>query len=118
MKKAFYLATCDTCRRILKELQLDDSWSLREIKSEPINENELEEMRKLSGSYESLFSRRARKYKELNLGDKVQSEEDIKQLLLEDYTFLKRPVFVFNDRIFAGNAMANIELVKKHLLLS
>ena len=109
MKKAYYLATCDTCRRILKLLDLDDSWTLREIKKEPISAKELAEMRALSGSYEELLNRRAKIYKEMNLKEKSLSEEMIKELILREYTFLKRPVFVLGQNIFIGNSKENIE---------
>ena len=64
-------------------------------------------MKKLSGSYESLFSRRALKYKALGLKDKVLTEEDYKNYILEEYTFLKRPVILFEGQIFVGNAAKN-----------
>jgi arsenate reductase len=66
MKKIYYLQTCDTCRRILKEFNFSH-FEKQEIKTEPVTANQLEEMKKLSGNYESLFSRRAKKYKEMDL---------------------------------------------------
>ena len=66
----------------------------------------------MSGTYESLFSRRAMKYKELDLGSKDLSETDIKKLILEEYTFLKRPVIIIDSEIFVGNAKTTIEKIK------
>lgn len=111
MKKVYHLSTCNTCQRIIKELGIGDEFEYQDIKTEKITENQLEEMKALAGSYESLFSRVARKYKELGLKDKSLSEEDFKQYILEEYTFLKRPVFIIDGQIFIGNSKKNVEAV-------
>jgi arsenate reductase len=103
MKKVYFLQTCDTCRRILKEVNPTD-FEHQEIKSNPVNVAQLEEMHKLSGSYEALFNKRAKLYKVLNLKNKTLSEADYRQFILEEYTFLKRPVFMVEDTIFIGNS--------------
>jgi arsenate reductase len=115
MKKIYYLKTCDTCRRILKEIPLEEV-VLQEIKGEPITTTQLEEMHSYSKSYEALFNKRAKKYKELRLKDQKLSETDFKQLILETYTFLKRPVAIINGEIFIGNSKKNIEALKHSLL--
>jgi arsenate reductase (glutaredoxin) len=113
-KKIYYLSTCDTCKRIIKYLDLKKKgFEFQDIKTEKITSKQLEEMKKLSGSYESLFSRVARKYKELNLADKKLTETDYKNYILEEYTFLKRPVILINSNIFAGNSKAIIEAARK-----
>ena len=94
MKKVYYLSTCDTCKRILKELNLGNDFELQDIKHDAITGEQLDQMVGLSGSYESLFSRVARKYKELGLKDKNLNEADYRTYILDEYTFLKRPVFL------------------------
>lgn len=111
----FYLKTCDTCRRILKDLNLPEDAVLREIKSESISVDELEFLKKMAGSYEQLFSRNARLYRERNLKNQELTEEDYKNLILEHYTFLKRPVLVHNNQIFIGNNVKTIEAAKEAL---
>jgi len=108
MKKIYYLKTCDTCKKILKSIPLD-GFILQEIKSNPITVKQLEELKKLSGTYESLFSRRAKKYKARDLKNQNLNEIDYKQLILEEYTFLKRPVIIVEDEIFIGNSKKTIE---------
>lgn len=66
-------------------------------------------MAALAGSYEALFSRRAIKYKSMGLKDKPLSESDYKQLILEEDTFLKRPVFIVGKQIFIGNSKNTIQ---------
>lgn len=113
MKKVYYLSTCDTCKRILKELDLPDDFELQDIKANNITESQLDEMHKLSGSYESLFSKRARLYKERDLKNKDLTEADYKDLILEHYTFLKRPVIINNDKIFIGNSKKTVASAKE-----
>ncbi|MFT3884399.1 MAG: ArsC/Spx/MgsR family protein [Flavobacteriales bacterium] len=100
----YHLGTCTTCQRILKEIPHLKRFTLREIKSDPITPAELDAMKKLAGSYEALFSRVALKYRSMGLKDKPLTEKDYRQLILEEYTFLKRPVAIIDGRIFIGNA--------------
>ena len=103
MKKIYFLKTCDTCTRILKSINLH-GFTLQEIKTEPITVEQIEEMKSLSGSYESLFSRRAKKYKQMDLKNQELAESDYRQLILDEYTFLKRPVAIVDQEIFIGNS--------------
>ena len=113
--KIYYLASCDTCRKIIKSLPNTDKLEFHDIRQNPITENELEEMYSLSGSYEVLFSKKAQLYKSLDLKNKSLTEADYKKYLLEHYTFLSRPVFIINDKIYIGNGQKNIIEVNKIL---
>ncbi len=113
MKKIYHLSSCDTCRKILNEINPPSSFLLQDIKSESITAEQLEEMRELAGSFEALFSKRARLYKERDLKSKNLSEEEYRNLILEHYTFLKRPVIMINDQIFIGNAKKTVEAASK-----
>ncbi|WP_435261328.1 arsenate reductase family protein [Tenacibaculum sp. nBUS_03] len=112
MKKVYFLQTCDTCRRILKEVNLD-GFEKQEIKSVPITVQQLEEMYRLSGSFEALFNKRAKLYREMDLKNQTLTEADYKQYILDEYTFLKRPVFIINSDIYIGNSKKIIESLKK-----
>lgn len=113
MKKIYHLGSCSTCKRILKESEPLDGVELQEIKSEPITPEQLEQMEALSGSYESLFSRRAMLFRQKGLHEKELSEKDYKDLILEHYTFLKRPVIIVEDQIFVGNSKKTVEAAKE-----
>lgn len=113
-KKVFYLKNCDTCRKIIASLNLE-GWEMREIKSEPITREELDEMRKLSGSYEEIFSKKSTQIRARNLDVSKLSDEDLGRLILEHYSFLKRPVFLIKDKIFAGSSKKTIESLKEFL---
>jgi len=112
MKKIYHLSSCSTCIRIIKELNPDETVILQNIKTEQITESQIEAMKALAGSYEALFSKRAMKYKSLGLKDMNLGELDYKKYILDEYTFLKRPVILINDEIFIGNSKKIIEQAK------
>lgn len=112
MKKIYYLSTCDTCKRIMKEIDLPAVFEKQDIKQTEITVKQLEALAEKAGNYEALFSKRAKLYKERGLKDEVLSERDYKRLLLEHYTFLQRPVIVNHDQIFIGNSKKTVEAAK------
>ena len=111
MKKIYHLKTCDTCRRILKEMDTS-GYILQEIKTEPITVKQLDELFALTQSYEVLFSRMAKKYKEMDLKSQRLSEKDYRQLILDEYTFLKRPVIVNENEVYVGNKKKRVTVIK------
>ena len=89
---------------------------MQDIKFEKITEKQLDEMKKMAGSYEALFSRRAMKYKEWGLKDKQLTEKDYRQYILEEYTFLKRPVVIIDNKIFVGSEKKVVEALKNAVI--
>jgi arsenate reductase (glutaredoxin) len=116
MKKVYYLKTCNTCLRILKELNLSSEFVLQDIKTEEITAKQLDEMKALAGSYEVLFSKRSKLYTEMGLKDLNLEERDYKHYILEHYTFLSRPVIIYNDAIFIGNSKKVVEAAKSAII--
>lgn len=112
MRKIYHLSTCDTCQRIIKELQPLENFEFQDIKTKVITVAQVEAMRNLAGSYEALFSKRARLFRQQGLHEKELSEADFKKLILEHYTFLKRPVIFVDDQIFVGNSKKVVETAK------
>lgn len=102
MKKIYYLPTCSTCKRLMNRWPLRDAIILRDIRNDRITEEEIDEMKRLAGSYEALFSRRAMKFREMGLHERNLSETDYRRLILEEETFLKRPVVIAGEAIFIG----------------
>ncbi len=111
MKKIYYLKTCDTCRRILKEMDTSE-FILQEIKTEPITAKQLDELFALTNNYEILFSRSAKKYREMDLKSQQLTEKDYRQLILDAYTFLKRPIIVNGDEVYVGNTKKRADIFK------
>ncbi len=113
IKKVYHLSTCSTCKRIIKELELvDKGFELQNVKEQPVSESVLDDLVKTSGSYEGLFNRRSVLYRERNLKEQALTEDDYKVLLLEHYSFLKRPVIQIGEIFFIGNAKKTIEEAK------
>lgn len=113
MKKIYHLATCQTCQKIIAETKPGKEFVLQNIKEEKITPAQLDEMKELAGSYDALFTKRSMKFRAWNLQDKELTEKDKRDLILKEYTFLKRPVFVIGRNIFIGNAKATVEGIKK-----
>lgn len=104
MKKIYHLSSCNTCQRIISEINPSDDVMLQDIKSEPMTLSQVEQMKDMEGSYEALFSKRAQLYRKRGLNEQTLSEDDYKNLILEHYTFLKRPVMIIDNHIFVGNS--------------
>ena len=115
MNKIYYLASCSTCRKIIKSLPKNNNLIFHDIKQDPITVEEVEELHQLSGSYEALFSKKAQLYKSMDLKNKSLTEEDYKKYILEHYTFLSRPVFIIDGKVFIGNSQQNMLQVMKAL---
>jgi arsenate reductase len=114
MKKAYFVATCGTCQRIMQDTDLiKKGYACQNIKEEKITAKQLDEMKEMIGSYEALFSRRALKFKAMGLRDKKLTEKDYRDLILQEYTFLKRPVIISGKKIFSGSEKKTVaELLK------
>ena len=76
MKKIYHLSTCTTSQTIIMAVGIDKvEFEMQDIKSEKITPAQIDEMKNMAGNYEALFSRRALKYKELGLKDKILCEK-------------------------------------------
>lgn len=113
MKKIYLLNSCSTCQKIIKEINPDKDVELQNIKEENIDSNTLDWLKKKVGSYEALFSKKAMKYRSLGLNEKILTEEDYRNYMLEEYTFLKRPFMINGDEVFIGNTKSVVEAALK-----
>lgn len=108
------MENCSTSQAIVKATGIDKKgFNMQDIKFEKITPAQLDEMKKMTGSYEALFSRRALKYKEWKLKDKPLTEKDYRRYILDEYTFLKRPVVIIDEQIFVGSEKKNVEALKE-----
>ena len=102
MKSIYHLSTCENCRKLIKAFNQSADFELVDIKTNSIDGQTLDFLKEKVGSYEAIFSKRAIKYKSLGLKDKNLSEADFRKLILEEYTFLKRPVLIDGDKVVLG----------------
>jgi arsenate reductase (glutaredoxin) len=108
------MANCTTSQAIIAATDIDKKgFEMQDIKFEKITAAQLEQLKKMAGSYEALFSRRALKYKELGLKDKRLDEQDYRNYILNEYTFLKRPVVIIDEKIFVGSEKKTVEALKR-----
>lgn len=107
MDTIYYLASCDSCRKIIKALP-KNNLVFHDIRQQPLTGDQIDELQELAGSYEALFSKKAQLYKSLDLKNKDLTEADYRKYLLEHYTFLSRPVFIIGGQIYIGNNQKNI----------
>ncbi len=115
MAKIYQLSTCSTCKKVLGQLEGAKKLEQQDIKTESITPEQLDAMQALAGSYEALFSRRAMKYRSMGLADQDLTEADYRRLILEEYTFLKRPVILVDGEIFIGSAKKAVAGAKEAL---
>jgi len=99
----------------MNSLDIPADFALQDIKAQRITPDQLEEMKKMAGSFEALFSRRSMKYKSMGLSQKTLSEDDYRALILEEYTFLKRPVFIIENDIYIGNDKSVVAAISMKL---
>jgi arsenate reductase len=105
METSFYwLPDCTTCQKAKRRLDYHrlTPTNFRDIKREPLNRAEISRLAALVGGAENLFSRRSVKYRELGLKDKTLSENEMLDLMADEYAFLKRPILVVGERAVAG----------------
>lgn len=110
---AYILNSCNTCQRIVKEI----NWQgpIQNIKENNIEPDILDVIAEQSGGYEKVFSRRAMKYRSMGLNERTLTEQDYRTYILEEYTFLKRPVFIVDGKAFVGNTKAVVASLKEKL---
>jgi arsenate reductase-like glutaredoxin family protein len=113
MKKIYHLSSCSTCQRIIKEINPDNSVDLQDIKVQNIDASMLDWIKDKVGSYEALFSKRAMKFRAMGLHEQQLTDDDYRRLMLEEYTFLKRPFIILGDQVFIGNAKKDVEAAVK-----
>ena len=115
MKKVYYLSTCDTCARIMSQVPNLEEWEKVDIKVVNIITDDVDQIAEISGGYEAVFSKRARKFRSEGWNQKELTEQDFRKLILEEYTFLKRPVFLIDDQAFVGNNKKTVAALLDYL---
>jgi arsenate reductase-like glutaredoxin family protein len=113
--KCFHLSTCSTCKRIISGIKLPADTQFIDIKQENISAEDLDFVAAKLGSYEAAFNKRAQKLKTIQLEKDSIKDADYRSLILNEYTFLKRPVFILKDEVFAGNSPSEIERLKSFI---
>jgi len=88
----------------MKEWNVDDSFELQNIKVDRMTGEQVDQMIEMAGSAAALFSKRSMKYCAMGLHERELSESEMRQFIIDEYTFLSRPVLILGDSIFVGNS--------------
>lgn len=96
----------------MKEWNVDDSFELQDIKTNKMTAVQVDEMIKMAGSAAKLFSKRAMKYRAMGLHEQDLTEADMRQHIIDEYTFLSRPVLILDKEIFVGNSKKTVAAAK------
>lgn len=109
MKNTFlYLSSCSTCLRIIKDLGLENSPLLQDVKHSPATTEQLDFLYKTTHSYEALINKRGRVFAQLKREGVLFTEDVYKNLLIKEYSCLKRPILILNKVVYLGNAKATV----------
>lgn len=115
MKKIYYLSSCSTCQRIIKELGIGEDFEMQNVKEKHISDVELDAIKEKVGSYEALFNRRSKQFRGQGLHELELTEADYRKYILQEYTFLKRPIILIGDEVFVGNSKKVVASAKAAL---
>lgn len=111
----FHLSTCNSCKKTMKSLSLPNSFNKINIKENPITKIQLKELYNYTKSYEKLINKRSQLYTKRKIKNIELKDNDFKHLLLEHYTFLKRPLMFYNNKLYIGDSEKIIEELQKDL---
>ena len=102
--KLYWMENCSTCQKAVRWLDRRGVKvsKFRDIKEEPLERAEVERLVKILGGADELFSKRAIKYREMKLNERVVSSEEMLELMSAEYTFLKRPIMEIDGKATAG----------------
>jgi arsenate reductase len=107
----YWLPYCTTCTKAVAYLQEKDVpiRSFRNLKEQPLSVDEVRGLAAKVGGVETLFSKRAMKYRVMGLHEREVSEDEMVKLMSEEYTFVTRPVIVRGDRATAGFSAKRVD---------
>jgi arsenate reductase len=107
----YWLPHCTTCQKAVAYLQEKGVpiAAFRDLKAQPLQRAEVEDLARKVGGVEKLFSKRAMKYRKLGLHEREVSEDEMAQLMADEYTFITRPVIVHGDRATAGFSAKRVD---------
>ncbi len=100
VERFYGIPYCSTCQKAEQHLK-DAGIRIRHyvnVKEEKVSKGDLQELCKLAGGVEKIFSKRAMKYRAWGLDKKKLSDDEMLDYMVEEYTFIKRPTIVTGDQ--------------------
>lgn len=103
----YWLPHCSTCQKAkaFLEAQGVSFTVVHDLKASPLSDVQVKRLADAVGGPEALFSKRAMKFRQWGLHEKILNSEELLAYMVQEYTFIKRPVTLFsNGDAFAGFA--------------
>jgi arsenate reductase len=109
--EVYWLPYCTTCQKAVAHLRAKgvEIERFRDLKTDPLSTEEVHDLAAKVGGVDALFCRRAMKYRQLGLHERVLSGDEMVKLMTEEYTFITRPVIVRGDRATAGFSQKRVD---------
>ncbi len=101
--------------RIINSLGIQNAAYLQDVKQHKATAKQLDFLYNYTNSYEALINKRGRVYAQLKKEGADFTEAIYKQLLEQEYSCLKRPILIWNNKVFLGNSKDTIEQMKHAL---
>ena len=107
----YWLPYCTTCQKAAAHLQSRGVpvRAFRNLREQPLSEDEVRDLAAKVGGVEKLFSKRAMKYRQMGLHERDLPEDEMVRLMAQEYTFVTRPVIVRGDRATAGFSAKRVD---------
>ena len=107
----YWLPHCSTCQKAVQHLHARHVTvrSFRDLKAQPLERAEVEDLARKVGGVEKLFSKRAMKYRQMGLHERELSDDEMVGLMADEYTFVTRPVIVRGDQATAGFSAKRVD---------
>src|SRR6476620_2612688 len=107
----YWLPYCTTCQTAVAHLEAKGVAirGYRNLKEEPLSEDEVRGLAEKVGGVEKLFSRRAMQYRQMGLHEREVGNDEMVRLMAQEYTFVTRPVIVRGDQATAGFSAKRVD---------
>jgi arsenate reductase len=107
----YWLPYCTTCQKAVAHLEARGVAvrAFRNLKEQPLSQDEVRALAARVGGVDKLFSRRAMKYRAMGMHEREVPEDEMVKLMAEEYTFVTRPVIVRGDRATAGFSAKRVD---------
>lgn len=100
----YHKSSCITCKRALSELdRMKKDIQKRDFFKDPLSENELKKIIKLTGKRPiELLRKRDKMYKELDFENKKHTDNQIIKFMIKNPGLIQRPIIIIKDKVLVG----------------
>jgi arsenate reductase len=104
--QVYGLPHCTTCQAALAWLKergvQDEQIVFHDVKANPLSRDQIAALAQAVGGAKVLFSKRALKYRSMKLSERKLSDDDMLDLIEQEYTFITRPAIIRGEKATCG----------------